>query len=165
MSEYRTEYCKGCWLEHKLLGCSPHSGICKDRKGTVNPNTVPQRHIDVFCIAQAPVQYLVWSEDGKERAGYCLITASIKEKPGKIELIGRKNAEQYKEAAIWHIYIDEKFRGKGYGATLLEALKATYDTIYSQALTKDGKKLLMANGFVREGTEKIPIFRWWKKKK
>lgn len=125
--------------------------------------TVSERHVDVFCIAQAPVQYIVWSEDGNERTGYCLITASIKKKQGKIELLTGQS-EQYKEAAIWHIYVDKKFRGQGYGKTLLEAIKVTYDTIYSQALTPEGKKLLMANGFVREGTDKIPLFRWWKEK-
>lgn len=121
------------------------------------------RHVDIFAVAQVPAQYLVWS-DGKERAGYALITGTIKTKPSKIQLLNGTQREQIKEAALWHIYVDEKFRGQGYGKTLLEAIKATYDTIYTQALTKEGKKLLMANGFIREEGDGVPMFRWRKDK-
>jgi hypothetical protein len=31
----RTRYCKGCFLEYKLLGCKPKGGECKRRRRIV----------------------------------------------------------------------------------------------------------------------------------
>lgn len=121
-----------------------------------------KRHIDIIAIAQPPVQYVVFSEDGKERAGYCLVTVTIRVKPAKIKLLNCSEGERFKEAAIWFIYTDPKFRRQGYGKTLIQALKATFDTIYTQAVSQEGKKLLMAEGFTREETTGVPLYRWWK---
>ena len=34
-TKYRTRHCKGCKLEHKLLGCVPKSKYCKSRRKIV----------------------------------------------------------------------------------------------------------------------------------
>lgn len=91
-------------------------------------------------------------------AGYCLVTANIKKSP----LIGVGNIEK-KEAALWHIYVSEEHRRHGYAKTILDALKISFDTIFTQALTPEGKKMLMANGFVREDGSGVPTWRWTKK--
>lgn len=134
-------------------------------QGQVGDMNEPRRHVDIIPIAQPPVQYVVFSEDGKERAGYCLVTVTIRVKPSKIQLLRHNEGESFKEAAIWFIYTDQKFRRQGYGRTLIQALKATFDTIYTQAVSQEGKKLLMAEGFVREEGQGIPLYRWWKESK
>ncbi|MFA5166863.1 MAG: GNAT family N-acetyltransferase [Candidatus Paceibacterota bacterium] len=119
-------------------------------------------HIDIIAVAQAPVQYMVWNEEKTELAGYCLITAAVKTKKTAIQLL-KSSVESYKEAAIWHIYVDQKYRRKKYATALIEAIKASYDTIHTQALTPEGKKLLMATGFTVEGVgeDSVKLFRWW----
>lgn len=120
-------------------------------------------HIDIIAVAQAPVQYMAWNEEKTELAGYCLITATVKAKKTAIQLFG-SSVESYKEAAIWHIYVDQKYRRKGYAKSLITAIKANFDTIHTQALTPEGKKLLMATGFTREGEDEgVKSFRWWNK--
>lgn len=130
-----------------------------------------ERHVDVVPIAQAPVKYLVWYESGQRPAGYCLITANIRSGENKAGLIGiggnkLNTTQDIKEALIWHIYVDKDYRRQGYARTLIEALKVHYDSIYSEALTPEGKKLMMATGFVVDdstGGESVKVFRWTKK--
>ena len=130
-----------------------------------------ERHIDIMPVAQAPVRYLVWHEDEERIVGYCLITANIRRGDhvdGLINLSGGdlKTATDSKEALIWHIYVDKDYRRQGYARTLIEALKVHYDSIYSEALTPDSKKLMMATGFVVDdstGGDAVKIFRWTKK--
>ncbi len=119
------------------------------------------RHIDIIPITQLPVQYVIFDDEGKEIAGYCLITGDVRNK--KTDIL-QLHPTAYKVAAIWHIYVDPRFRRKQYGKCLVEALKATYDEVYTQALTDEGKKLLMACGFVRQdGEDELKMFRWEKK--
>jgi GNAT superfamily N-acetyltransferase len=100
---------------------------------------------------------MVWHEDGKTMVGYCIVTATIYSGP----LAGSK---PIKEAALWHIYVNDEYRRQGYARTLIEALKATYDTVYTHAMTPEGKKMLMACGFVRdEDKGTLKVFRWRKK--
>jgi ribosomal protein S18 acetylase RimI-like enzyme len=115
------------------------------------------RHIDIIPIAQLPVQYIIFDDEGKEIAGYCLITGNVRK--GKSDIL-QLHPTTYKEAVIWHIYIDPKNRRKAYGRCLVEALKNHYDEVYTQALTDDSKKLLMACGFVREDAEGLKVYRW-----
>jgi ribosomal protein S18 acetylase RimI-like enzyme len=124
----------------------------------------PNRHVDIIPIAQPIVQYVVFAENGKERAGYAIITVTVKVKPSKIKLLNGSEGERIKEAAIWFIYTDPQFRRQGYAKTLLEAMKVTFDIIYTQAVSQEGKKLLMDNGFVREEGEAVPLYQWWKEK-
>jgi ribosomal protein S18 acetylase RimI-like enzyme len=120
----------------------------------------PKRVVEVIPITQPPVQYVVFEDGGKKPAGYCLITISIK-KSGIIDI------KEVKTAALWHIHIDPEFRGKGYGTSLIKALKHTFQHIYSQGLTPEGRKLLLNNGFVRDKEEEkndgnFKMYHWRK---
>lgn len=118
------------------------------------------RHIDIIPITQLPVQYVIFTDEGKEIAGYCLITGDVR--MGSKDIL-QLHPVQRKISAIWHIYVDPKLRRQGYAKCLIGALKATYDEVYTQALTDDGKKLMMAEGFVKEdGDEGIKMYRWKK---
>lgn len=110
------------------------------------------RNIDVFPIHDPVVQYLIYNDEGNEPAGYVLITARLI----KSKIV---NTER-REACIWHVMVSPKYRRQGYGRCLIEALKGTFDEVYSQALTEEGKKLLMNTGFVRDDQDNIKIFRW-----
>jgi ribosomal protein S18 acetylase RimI-like enzyme len=72
------------------------------------------RNVDVFPIPDPVVQYLIYNDDGTEPAGYVVITARMTKNP-----ITDKPA---REAAIWHIQIQTKYRRQGYGRCLIEAL-------------------------------------------
>lgn len=104
----------------------------------------PERHVDVVPIIQPPIQYLIWAEDQNNLAGYCLITAEIKQP----RLFGSRPS---KEANIWHIYTDPKYRRRGYAADLLLALKQHYDVIRTEGLTDESRYMLKKNGFVKDG--------------
>jgi ribosomal protein S18 acetylase RimI-like enzyme len=95
-----------------------------------------KRIVEVRPINQPPVQYVVFDDTGKKIAGYCLITCSM---PNNI-----------KTAVIWHIHVDNVYRGLCFGTNLIDALKNTFDHILSQGLTLSGRKLLSKNGFVRD---------------
>jgi ribosomal protein S18 acetylase RimI-like enzyme len=117
----------------------------------------PKRAVEIIPISQPPVQYVVFEDGGKKPAGYCLITISIK-KSGIIDI------KEVKTAALWHIHVDDEFRGKGYGSSLIKALKHTFHHIYSQGLTPEGRKLLLNNGFIRskEEDDNFKMFHWRK---
>ena len=103
------------------------------------------------------VQHVIWNEEKTELAGYCLIT-------GKVDRDGKIMIKETKTATLWHIYVDQKYRRKGYARALMDSIKSTYDVIRSQALTPEGKKLLMNTGFVIDGEEDgIKNFKWSKK--
>lgn len=119
--------------------------------------TEQRRRIEVIPIAQPPVQYVIFDESGKTMAGYCLITASME----KSAIIG---GTPKKTAAIWHIYVEPKFRKLGYAKNLLDALKIHYDHIYSFAATDEGRKVMLNNGFARDksGDTDLKMYRWRK---
>ena len=109
------------------------------------PVTVPHpdsRHIDIHASADPVVTYYITDNTG-HRHGYCIISARM--------------TEQGPEAALYHIYVNPDVRQKGYGRDLLAAVKVHYSSIYTDALSRSGKKLLLSCGFTRdsEGT-----FRW-----
>jgi GNAT superfamily N-acetyltransferase len=113
------------------------------------------RSVDIFPISDPVVQYMIYSDDGHKPAGYCIVTARMYEH--------QITNKPVREAALWHIFVDPSFRRQRFGSNLLEALKATYDTIFSQAQTDEGKKLMMDSGFVREEGDLQKVFRWTKK--
>ena len=124
-----------------------------------------ERHVDIFLIGQPPVQYIVWSDDKKEIAAYCLITASIKQKQCKVQLVGITQPETIKEAAIWHIFTKPAYRRQGFAKVLLDSLKVTFDRIYTQALVPESRKLLLDNGFKRvHESEAENLFEWVREK-
>jgi ribosomal protein S18 acetylase RimI-like enzyme len=51
------------------------------------------------------------------------------------------------EAIMWNIYVDPKFRKRGYASRLIDALKGTYDYILTSYTSEHGKRLCQANGF------------------
>ena len=113
-------------------------------------------HIDILPFVTILVQHVIWNEDKTELAGYCLIT-------GKVDRDGKIMIKETKTATLWHIYVDQKYRRKGYARALMDSIKSTYDVIRSQALTPEGKKLLMNTGFVIDGEEDgIKNFKWEK---
>jgi ribosomal protein S18 acetylase RimI-like enzyme len=112
------------------------------------------RNVDVFPIPDPVVQYLIYSDDGTEPAGYAVITARMVKNP----ITGK----QIRESSLWHIQIQPKYRRQGYARCLIEALKGTFDEIFTQALTDESKKLLMNTGFIRKDQGNIKIFRWKK---
>lgn len=112
------------------------------------------RSVDVFPIPDPVVQYLIYDDDGTEPAGYVIITARMVKHP--------ITDKPMREASIWHIQIQNKYRRQGYARCLIEALKGTFDEIFTQALTDESKKLLMNTGFIRDDQGNIKIFRWKK---
>lgn len=112
------------------------------------------RNVDVFPIPDPVVQYLIYNDDGTEPAGYAVITARMMKNP--------ITDKPLREAAIWHIQVSPKYRRQGYGRCLIEALKGTFDEIFTQALTEESKKLMMNTGFIRQDEGNIKIFRWKK---
>jgi GNAT superfamily N-acetyltransferase len=111
------------------------------------------RHIDIVPIAQPPVQYVIFNEEGCQMAGYCLITANMRESA----LIGSK---PIREAAIWHIYVDPMYRRLGFAKNLIAALKVNFDTIFTQGLTGESKRLLKSTGFEKSYHEGPKMWRW-----
>ena len=97
-------------------------------------------HVDIVPSSDPTVIYYASNED-KERVGYCIIGARMQGPVG-----GR-----WKEAVIYHLYIDEKHRRKGYGKDL-------FDTIVGENMIPEGRKLMLAAGFIRDGL----YFRWTK---
>jgi len=113
-------------------------------------------NIEILPFETIIVQHVIWNENKTELAGYCLIT-------GQVERSGKILIKETKIATLWHIYIDAKYRRKGYARALLDSVKVTYDVVRSQALTPEGKKLLMNTGFVVEGEDAgVKNFKWVK---
>jgi ribosomal protein S18 acetylase RimI-like enzyme len=111
------------------------------------------RSVDIFPIPDPVVQYIIYGDDIDKPVGYCIITARI--------IKNKITDKETREAALWHIFISEKYRGNDYGKCLIEAVKGTYDSIFTQAQTDGGKKLLIRCGFVKDKNEST-VLRWIK---
>jgi len=115
------------------------------------------RAVDIIPIEEPPVQYVVYVDGSVDSiAGYCIVTATIKDKKPILHL------GNYKVAALWHIHVEQHLRNKGYGTTLIKALQATFHEIYTQALTPEGNALLANNGFYHETRGGVEL-RVWRK--
>lgn len=103
-----------------------------------------ERHVDVQ-VSTKPVVIHFISDALRKKVGYCVI--------------GADNIEGKMEALLYHIHVKEPARRKGYARDLLSSVMVHFDTIVTQALTKEGKKLLMNCNFKHEGDGN---FRWTK---
>jgi ribosomal protein S18 acetylase RimI-like enzyme len=121
----------------------------------LEPQKIQQRnrHIDIVLIEAIPIQYFVWSEDKNNLAGYCLVTVNEKQ----ASIIG---APPIRGVAIWHIHVDPKYRRQGYAGTLLIALKHSFSTIFTEALSDESRCLLRKHGFNKEGK-----YYYWRRPK
>lgn len=100
--------------------------------------------IEIQPIDMVPVKYTIWNEEGTAQAGYAMVTG-VKKVPNN------KYEETIRECWLWHIYIDHKYRRKGYAKKLLETIKAHHDVVITDTTTESGRSLLIRNGFNQNG--------------
>ena len=101
--------------------------------------------IECVMHPNVPMLLRIYVPDGDVLAGHCLITAD-REKTSEIIGVPEKRI-----SILWHIYVDNKYRRKGYAHRLLHAVKQGADEIIVYSVPRSVGKLFISTGFKKDG--------------
>ena len=123
----------------------------------------PSKTVKVSPIQAQCAYYTLFVSDHPKaemkRRSYCLVSAMEVEKKNALTLPdGRKQTQNV--ATLLHIWTSPDERRNGYAKDVLSAVQVHMDAIYAEPLTPEGKKFLMATGFVK--AKDGDLFRWVK---